>query len=144
MNDNEWTCGSCDDWRSVKGLTWRMAFSAVTALTWFGFIIAWLFFLADEFSILQNIGILILSVVVLATMNAPVWITFANVIEDVPRTTHGNKVRPWAGGVLALAWAVGVGLWLLLYAGDYSLYQNLAVLILSVVPIGAISMLLKL
>ena len=38
---------------------------------------------------------------------------------------------------------VAIGAWLFWYAGDYTIYQNLAVFLLSIVPVAAISMLLK-
>lgn len=144
MNDNDWKCADHCDWRDVKGLTWRMTFSAVSALGWFGFVIAWLFFLAGDYGLLQNIGVLLLSVVALAAMNAPVWISFAKRMEGLEDLHCPEKEHGAAKAVLALAWMVAIGLWLLIYAGDFSLYQNLAVLLLSLVPVGAANLLLKL
>lgn len=144
MNDNEWGCMKDNDWRSMKGLGWRITFSALSAMAWFAFIIAWLFFLADNYGILQNIGVLLLSVVVMGAVNIPVWISFARSMEALPDMKHGKHSHNVATGVAGLIWAVAVGVWLFYYAGDYSIYQNLGVLILSVVPLAAVGVLLKL
>jgi len=143
MNDNEWACGDCRDWRSVRGMSWRVTVSAVSALGWFGFIIAWLFFLADDYSILQNIAVLMLSVVALAIINVSVWLSFAHRMGELKDLSCEMDKHGMAKGALALISLVAIGAWLFWHAGDYSLYQNLAVLLLSIVPVAAISMLLK-
>lgn len=143
MSDNEWACGDCRDWRAVKGMSWRVTVSAVSALGWFGFVIAWLFFLADGYSILQNIAMLMLSVVGLAIVNVALWITFARNMGELKDVSCEGEKHGMAKGALALIWLVAIGVWLFWYAGDYSLYQNLAVLLLSIVPVAGISMLLK-
>lgn len=143
MSDNEWACGECRDWRSVKGMGWRITVSAVSALGWFSFVIAWLFFLADGYSILQNIAVLMLSVVALAMVNVSVWMTFAQSMGELNGVNCGKEKHEKAKGALALVWLVAIGAWLFWYAGDYSLYQNLAVLLLSIVPVAALGMLLK-
>jgi len=143
MNENEWSCVREDDWRAMKGLGWRIAFSATSALVWFGFIIGWLFFLADDYSILQNIGVLLLSVVALGAINVPIWILFAKRMEDQHDLRFDRNEHGALSGAMGLIWVVAIGIWLFFYAGDYSLYQNLAVVMLSVVPLAAVSMLLK-
>ncbi len=142
MSDNEWACGDCRDWRAVKGMSWRVTVSAVSALGWFGFVIAWLFFLADGYSILQNIAVLMLSVVALAMVNVTVWLTFARSVGELKDISCVGEKHGMAKGALALIWLVAIGAWLFWYAGDYSLYQNLAVLLLSIVPVAGLSMLL--
>jgi hypothetical protein len=117
--------------------------SAVSALGWFGFVIAWLFFLADGYSILQNIAVLMLSVVALAIVNVSVWLSFAQSMGELKDVSCQGERHGLAKGALALIWLAGIGAWLFWYAGDYSIYQNLAVLLLSIVPVAAVSMLLK-
>ena len=143
MSENEWSCGDCRDWKAVKGMSWRVTVSAVSALGWFGFVIAWLFFLADGYSILQNIAVLMLSVVGLAMLNVTVWLTFAQSMGELKDISCETEKHGMAKGALALIWLVAIGVWLFWYAGDYSLYQNLAVLLLSIVPVAAVSMLFK-
>lgn len=142
MSDNEWACGDCRDWKAVKGMSWRVTVSAVSALGWFGFVITWLFFLADDYSVLQNIAVLMLSVVALAIVNVSVWLTFAQSMGELKDIDCGEGKHGMAKGALALVWLVAIGVWLFWYAGDYSLYQNLAVLLMSIVPVAAAGMLL--
>jgi hypothetical protein len=142
MSDNEWACGNCRDWRAVKGMSWRVTVSAVSALGWFGFVISWLFFLAGDYSILQNIAVMMLSVVALAMVNVSVWISFAQSMGELTDLNCEKERHGMAKGALALVWLVAIGIWMFQYAGDYSIYQNLAVLLLSIVPVAAISMLL--
>jgi len=142
MSENEWTRGDRGDWRSLKGMKRRVTASAVSALLWFGAVIAWLFFLADGYSILQNIAALMLSVVALAIVNVAVWMPFARNMGDLSDIGCGTERHGAVKGALALAWLVAIGLWLFLYAGDHSIYQNLAVLLLSPVPMAAACMLL--
>jgi hypothetical protein len=134
--------GDRRDWRSVEGMSWRVTVSAVSVLGWFGLVIAWLFFLADGRSILQNMTVLMLSAVALAIVNVSVWLTFAQSMGDLRDIIRDGEKHGMAEGALALAWLVAIGVWLFWYAGDHSLYQNLAVLLLSVVPVAGISMLL--
>lgn len=141
MNDNEWMKDVRKECRSVKGLGWRVVFSALSLMVWFAFVIAWLFFLADGYGILQNIGVLILSVIAIGVVNIPVWYSFARGMEDWTDMPRRSQLKNVVGGVSGLAWVVGVAIWLFLYAGDYSLYQNLAVLLLSLVPLIAVNML---
>jgi hypothetical protein len=129
------------DCRNMKGLGWRVVFSALSLLVWFTFVIAWLFFLADDYGILQNIGVLILSVIAIGVVNVPVWYSFARTLGDWTEVSHKSRRQNVVGGVSGLVWVMGVALWLFLYAGDYSLYQNLAVLLLSLVPLVAVNML---
>lgn len=143
MSENDWACGDRGDWRAIKGMGWRVTVSAVSALGWFGSIIAWLFFLADGYSIPQNIAVLLLSVVALAIVNVSVWMSFAQSVGELKDLSCETERHGMAKGALALIWLVAIGIWLFWYAGDYSLYQNLAVLLLSIVPVAGISMLLR-
>jgi hypothetical protein len=144
MNENEWACEMKRDCGTVKGLGWRIAFSAFTGLLWFTFLITWLFFLAGDYGVLQNVGIFLGSVVVLGLANMAVWLTFAMSMEKMSEVTCKGHRHEVIGAGMGLIWVVGAALWLFLYAGDYSIYQNLGVLILSVVPIAAVGMLMKL
>ena len=146
MEDNVWTCGErCGDWgfKSIKGMGWRIAFSATSLMLWFTFVVAWLFFLADDYSLAQNIGVMIGSVLLFVGLNAPVWYSFAMKMEGMKCATVKEHRREWASGLMGVLWISGAAIWLMFYAGDYSIYQNLAVLLLSIVPFAALSMVLK-
>lgn len=146
MEDNVWTCGErCEDWdfKSIKGMGWRIAFSATSLMLWFTFVVAWLFFLADDYSLAQNLGVMIGSVLLFVGVNVPVWYSFAMKVEGMKGVTVKGHRREWVSGLMGVLWISGAAIWLMFYAGDYSIYQNLAVLLLSIVPFAALSMLLK-
>jgi hypothetical protein len=143
MNDNDWAWEMRKGCGSVRGMGWRIVFSSLSLLVWLTFLIAWLFFMADDYGILQNIGLFLGSVVVLGVVNMLVWLGFAMSVEGTPEVSYKAHRREIASGLIGLAWVIGAAIWLFLYAGDYSIYQNLAVLLLSLVPVAAFNMLLK-
>jgi hypothetical protein len=72
------------DWESnldlspgPEGLGWRAATSAVTAIGWLAFIIAWLAFFAGDFNIYENLAIFLLSILVMAGIMGLVWVPWA-------------------------------------------------------------------
>ncbi len=140
MSYNDWMGEMKEGSWAMKGMGWRIAFSAVSLLLWFTFMIAWLFFMADDYTIYQNIGSLLGSLVLVVLVNIPVWVSFTSSWEGLVFDQHHHGI--WRG-VAGLIWVVGIALWLFQYAGDFSIYQNTAVLILSLVPLAAIKMVLK-
>ncbi len=58
-----------------RGTGWRIALSIILFLGLIAFIIVWLFFFADGFSLAQNIAIFLLAVLVFGGIGAAVWAT---------------------------------------------------------------------
>ena len=54
----------------------KTALSLSAGIVWFIFLILWLFFVAERFSVYRNLSIILLSVLVLGIVNAVVWIPF--------------------------------------------------------------------
>lgn len=54
----------------------KTALSLSAGIIWFIFLILWLFFAAEKFSVYRNLAIILLSVLVLGIVNAVVWIPF--------------------------------------------------------------------
>jgi cation transport ATPase len=120
------------------GMAWRISVSAVSALSWLAFFILWLAFYAGDFNAYENIAIIILSVVVFVALNVAVWVPFGmKFAENEPKqkTTGADIVSIIAG----VGWLSFLLVWLLMYAGDYDIYQNIAVFIVSLLAFGAIS-----
>lgn len=120
------------------GMAWRISVSAVSALSWLAFFILWLAFYAGDFNAYENIAIIILSVVVFVALNVAVWVPFGmKFAENEPKqkTTGADIVSIIAG----VGWLSFLLAWLLMYAGDYDIYQNIAVFIVSLLAFGAIS-----
>ncbi len=126
------------DPRKTKGFGWRVSTSIITVVGWLSFIILWLFFYADKYSIYQNIGAVIVSMIVFIGINGAVWGTWA--MRMAPRDAMGPwRLRAIASFVAGAAWVGFLLIWLLVYADSYSIYQNIAVLFVSVLVLGGIN-----
>jgi len=62
--------------RPKLNLILKTALSLGAGIIWFIFLILWLYFLAEGFSVYRNLAIIFLSVLVLGIVNAVVWIPF--------------------------------------------------------------------
>ncbi|MEW6592172.1 MAG: hypothetical protein AB1305_00565 [Candidatus Hadarchaeota archaeon] len=56
------------------GFGWRVAVSAVVGLGWLIFLVWFLFFYAQNFTVYQNLAILVMSILVVGAILAPIWI----------------------------------------------------------------------
>jgi len=64
-----------DNHKSLKyNFTGRIVLSIVLASAWLIILILWLFFLATDYNIYQNIAIFLISVIVEGTLQAVTWI----------------------------------------------------------------------
>jgi hypothetical protein len=57
----------------TAGFGWRVVVSIAVFFGWLIFLIIWLFFYADEFSVYQNLAIVIVSIMVLAGISTAAW-----------------------------------------------------------------------
>jgi len=113
---------------------------------WLAFLIIWLFFFATDYSFWKNIGVIFASIVIAITLIATIWIGYGMRMgqmyaPDAPEWRSYRSIR-WRGVanvLVMLAWAVFFIVWLTVYADDYSGYQNLAVILVSVLVAGGIS-----
>jgi hypothetical protein len=126
------------DPRKTKGFGWRVSTSIITAVGWLSFVILWLFFYADKYSIYQNIGAIIVSLIVFIGINGAVWGTWA--MRMAPKDAMGPwRLRAISSFITGAAWVAFLIIWLLVYADSYSIYQNIAVLFVSVLVLGGIN-----
>jgi hypothetical protein len=143
-----WGCGHMEhigdnmgpdfDPRKAKGFGWRVSTSIITAVGWLSFLLIWLGFYAGDYNIYQNIAAVIVSLIVFIGINGAVWATWAM------RMAPKEEIRPWrlkgiVSFITGAAWVAFLLIWLLQYAGDYNGYQNLAVLLVSLLVLGGIN-----
>lgn len=127
----------------TAGFAWRVGLSIVVVFGWLAFVIIWLFFYAGDFDVFQNIAIFLVSVIVAIGTLAAAWTTWG--IRYASKFgKHGEDwMKPkgtWILNTVAgLGWLVFLVIWLYFYAGDYSGYQNLAILITSLLVLGAVT-----
>jgi len=55
------------------GFRWRVALSILVVVGWLIFLILWLAFYADGFSIYQNIAVFLVSILVMIAILGPAW-----------------------------------------------------------------------
>ena len=126
------------DPRKTKGFGWRVSTSIITAVGWLSFIVLWLFFYADKYSIYQNIGAVVSSLIVFVGINGAVWGSWA--MRMAPKNALGHwRLRAIVSFVTGAAWVAFLLIWLLAYADSYSVYQNIAVMFVSVLVLGGIN-----
>lgn len=120
------------------GLGWRISLSILSAVVWVAFIITWLFFLASDYTIWENLGTLLLSLVIFVGANVAVWVPFG--IRYAPegewkKEASGKSVASVLIGIVVCAFLI---VWLMTQADAYTLYQNLAVILASIVIGGGL------
>ena len=112
---------------NLPGMGWRKAFSIMTGVIWLSYCIIWLFFYADGYGLLQNLGIFLLTGIITIAANAGIWASFG--LRFAPEELR--RVAGWRI-IASVLTAFGAGIfavaWLLFYGQDFNGYQNLAVL----------------
>jgi len=126
----------------MPGFAWRVGLSIFVVFGWLAFLIIWLFFYAGDYDVFQNIAIFLVSIIVGIGILAAAWamwgIRYASKFEGGKEWTkhRGSWILSTAAG---LGWLVFLIIWLFFYAGDYNGYQNLAILIASILVLGAVT-----
>jgi hypothetical protein len=126
------------DDREFRGLGWRISASILSVTTWLAGGVAWLFFLAGNYSIWENIALFLVSLVVLVGLNASWWIGYG--MRFMP---HGNETgsrrRSALSALAGVTWVLAVAFYLYQYAGEFTLYQNLGLLFVSLLILGGVN-----
>ncbi|MFW6375619.1 MAG: hypothetical protein ACOCZJ_00485 [Thermoplasmatota archaeon] len=125
----------------INGASWksfdrrhklRSITSIIFGLIWLGFIIYWLFYHASDFSFMENIAVFILSLLVLGGLNSVLWIPGRS----------GISWRAAISAVSGIGWVIFLIIWFLMFRTDYTIYQNLAIFIVSILVLAAINVLI--
>lgn len=130
----------------TRGMGWRISTTILLGVGWLVFIIIWLFFYASGFSIYQNLAILVVSLLIVAGGTAVLWVglgirmgkTQAPGAPEWSRFER-EKWRGWLSAIIWVAWVVFIVVWLFFYADSFSGYQNLAILIVSLLIAGGVT-----
>jgi hydrogenase-4 membrane subunit HyfE len=116
-----------NDVKKVKGLGGRIITSILSGLGWLSFVIAWLFFYAGDYNPWQNLGVLLISALMLIAFNVVMWILFGLRYMPQEKREKHMTLRMVASALIALGLLIALIAWFLLYAGDHNIYQNIAV-----------------
>jgi len=125
----------------MKGLGWRVSLSILVGVGWLVFLIIWLFFYADPHWE-RDFAIFLLSILLIVGILGVPWaiwgLRFRGPKELELWKTTGFRWRLWVTCVLVLAVFLFLIYWFWSPALQYSVYQNIAVFILSMLVMGGV------
>lgn len=130
------------DWQAcmeIRGMGWRISASMVSGIVWIASMIAWLFFAATNHNIWENLGLLLISLMTLVALNVAIWLPFGLRFAPKEKMARCWTLRSAISCIIGLGVAISLIAWLFLYADDYSIYQNLAVLLIAIVVGGGLN-----
>lgn len=127
----------------TRGFVWRVGLTILVVFGWLAFLIVWLFFYAGDYDVFQNIAIFLVSIIVGIGILAAAWATWGiRYASNLERLGTGwtKPKGAWLFNTAAgVGWLIFLIIWLFFYAGDYNGYQNLAIFILSILVLGAVT-----
>ncbi|TFG07333.1 hypothetical protein EU522_00825 [Candidatus Thorarchaeota archaeon] len=106
----------------------RVGVATVIFYGWLGFLILWLWSYAAPYTHYQNGAVVLISTLI------GFLLIMATVSSEIP----SGPTHRWAGTGIAIAWFVIMSLWLWFFAGAFELPQNLAVVLLITLVLGAL------
>lgn len=127
----------------TAGFGWRIAVSISVFFGWLIFLIIWLFFYASDYSVFQNLAMVLVSIIAGIGILAGTWVTWGlryakHFDHDVPEI-HKTKWPSVLSSIAGVGWLIFIAVWLFFYADDYSAYKNLAIVIVSIAVLAGIS-----
>jgi len=121
---------------------WRAPFSAVAGIGWLIFIIIWLAFYASNYSFEKNLAIFFLSILVIFLLLGGVWAIWS--FKMIPEKGwellkfKGFKWRLIISIIIPFATLIFLIVWFWFYAEPYTIWQHIAVILVTLLAIGAI------
>ncbi|MGY5860002.1 MAG: hypothetical protein RTU63_11585 [Candidatus Thorarchaeota archaeon] len=99
-------------------------------IAWMAFNVIWLFFFASNFQLIENIGVVLIALLLVGAANALVYI---------PRH-EGRRVK--ASAISGVGWLIFLIIWIIFGTGYFGLYENIGIVIASLLVVGLVNMLL--
>jgi magnesium-transporting ATPase (P-type) len=121
---------------------WKPSVSIVGGVGWLIFVIVWLAFYASGYSWEKNFSVILLSILVVFLLLGGMWAIWS--LRMIPARgwemfrIRGFKWRILVSIVLPLAAMIFLIVWFWYYAEPYSVWQNIAVLLVVLLAIGGI------
>ena len=131
-----------DEVKMRQSLGWRPTFSIVAGVGWLIFLIAWLAFYAFNYVWEQNIAIILLSILVMVLLLGGVWAAWG--LRMIPREGKammkmmGFRWRVQTSIVIPVAAMIFLIVWFWYYAIPFTVWQNIAVLLITLLVVGGI------
>ncbi|TFG97209.1 hypothetical protein E4H12_09230 [Candidatus Thorarchaeota archaeon] len=98
---------------------------------WLVFLVVWLWFIADAYTVNQNIAAVLLSFAVFCGIVMASWLPWAR--------KRGEGPESWFSIGLAFTWVILLTVWFWFFADSFNDYQNFAVFLVSLLVMAAIA-----
>jgi hypothetical protein len=125
-----------------KDPAWRIPLSIATGVGWLVFLVIWLFFYAGDYHIYQNVGVFLLSILIVGVVLAGAWAAYSlgnmNEFEEMFMQLGGMKKRMLTSIIVPFVFFMILALWLIFLAVDFDIYQNIAVVIVIILVMGGV------
>jgi peptidoglycan/LPS O-acetylase OafA/YrhL len=131
-----------DNNMNEKELGLKPSFSIIIGVGWLIFLIMWLAFYASDYAWEKNIAIILLSSLVMFLLLGGMWAMYG--IRKIPHDekemfkTSGFKWRVGLSIVLPFVTMIFLIVWFWFYAQPYNIWQNLAVILVTLLINGGI------
>lgn len=125
-----------------KELGLKPSFSIIIGVGWLIFLIMWFAFYASDYAWEKNIAIILLSILVMFLLLGGMWAMYG--FKKIPSDekemfkTSGFKWRIILSIILPFAAIIFLIIWFWFYAQPYSVWQNIAVILVTLLIIGGI------
>lgn len=126
--------------KNLQPSGWQITISIIMGVGWLIFLILWLAFYASIFSYEKNIAVILLSILIFFIPLGGYWALWAyknNRGWEVFKI-KGFKWRVAVSTIIPLALVIFLILWFWYYAEPYSIWQNIAVILVTVLILGGI------
>jgi len=130
----------CEEWEGEMppGGAAKVAVSIVAGVGWLIFLILFLAFYAEGFSIYENLAIVFASLLVMYAILGPMWAYWRIKTGRARKRPPGEVARAAVSIVVGVCWGIFLVLFLAFYAKGFSIYENLAIILASILVTGAI------
>jgi len=121
---------------------WRIYLSIGMGVGWLIFFIIWLAFFAGDYTVYQNVAIVLISILLVFIVLGGSWASWG--IQHIPIT--GRKIMKASGFTSRIVISIAIPLaliifwiiWFFFYAEGFNIYQNIAIFLVSILAIGGI------
>ncbi len=132
--------GKHEEWEGgmPPGLASRVAVTIVVSIGWLIFLILFLAFYAEGFSVYWNLAIVFASLLVMCAILGPMWAYWGIKTGRARKRPPGGAARTAVSIVTGVGWLIFLILFLAFYAEGFSIYENLAIVLASILVTGVI------
>jgi hypothetical protein len=128
--------------KKSSDMGWRPSISILVSVSWLIFVILWLAFYASDYSWEKNLAIILFSILIIFLFLAGMWAIWS--LRMIPKKSweifkiSGFRWRILISIVLPFAAMIFLIIWFWYYGEPYSVWQNIAVLLVVLLAIGGI------